>query len=204
MRCNTSARVFIQCSNRRPVGAERDELPIGRHTGKDTIGGRKIDLVDDQDHRHVCRLALDIAHHQLVAPARWLGDVHNQADDVGIRQRRLCLVHHVLAEPVQRLVKAGRVQENHLSVGPGKDSGQPLAGRLRLVADDCDLLAQPAVDQSGFADVRPADHGNKAGAMARGSSSCEGSRPKSAAGSSRSSNSFIMRRVYQMRGVFPS
>ena len=73
--------------------------------------------------------------------------------------RRLC---HIVAKLVLRLVYARRVEEDDLRVLLGQDTEDAAARRLRLVAHDGNLLPDERVDQRGFADIRPPDHGGEA------------------------------------------
>ena len=57
----------------------------------------------------------------------------------------------------------GRVHERDLGSRPAGDPEDPLPGRLRLVRDDRDFLADEAVHESGLADVRPPDDRDLAG-----------------------------------------
>ena len=72
---------------------------------------------------------------------------------------------HILAQLVERLVNAGRVEKEVLGVGSGKNTEQLVAGRLGLGRGDGDLLAQQAIEKGGFAGIRAADHGDEAAAM---------------------------------------
>ena len=74
------------------------------------------------------------------------------------------VAHHGRVHPVLGLVDAGRVDERDLGAGPARHAEDALAGRLRLVRDDRDLLADEGVDERRLAGVGPADDGDLADA----------------------------------------
>src|SRR6185312_14115550 len=57
-----------------------------------------------------------------------------------------------------------RVDEQDLSAAHNGDAHEPGASRLRLAADDGDLLADDGIDQSRFTRVGGADHRDESGA----------------------------------------
>src|SRR3546814_5691070 len=59
----------------------------------------------------------------------------------------------------------GRVYQQQLAFGEGRDAQQPVARGLRTVGDDADLGPDQGVDQGGLADVGAADDGDVAGAV---------------------------------------
>src|SRR3546814_15951703 len=59
----------------------------------------------------------------------------------------------------------GRVDQQQLAFGEGRDAQQPVARGLRTVGDDADLGPDQGVDQGGLADVGAADDGDVAGAV---------------------------------------
>ena len=67
-----------------------------------------------------------------------------------------------------RLVDARRVDEDDLRLGPVQHAADLVAGRLRLVRDDRDLLAEDLVEQRRLAHVGAADEGHEPGAEALG------------------------------------
>ena len=76
-------------------------------------------------------------------------------------RRRL---HHAPVHLVHGLVDARGVEEHHLGPGAVHHGQDAVAGRLGLVGDDRDLLADQAVHEGGLAHVGPADHRHEAGA----------------------------------------
>src|SRR5207244_2585272 len=91
-----------------------------------------------------------------------LGHVHQPERKVHLAQAAHGGLHHALVHAVGRLVDAGRVEEDDLAVGPVQDGQDAVAGRLRLVGDDRDLVAHQPVDERGLAHVGPADDGDEA------------------------------------------
>ena len=72
--------------------------------------------------------------------------------------RRLC---HVVTELVLRLVHPRRIEEDDLRILLRQDAEDAAARCLRLVTHNRDLLPDERVDQGGFADIRPSDHGSE-------------------------------------------
>ena len=95
----------------------------------------------------------------------WLGGVDQQADDVGVVHGVQGVAHHLAVEPVERPVDAGGVVEDHLPALAGEDADDPVAGGLRLVGDDRQLLLQQAVHQGRLAGVGPADQRDGSGLL---------------------------------------
>ncbi len=96
---------------------------------------------------------------ELVAVAEGQGGVDEEAEEVGRLQGREDEVHHPPVEGVERLVDAGVVDEDDLAPVRGLDAQDADPGRLGLVRDDGDLLAEQGIDESGFADVGTAEEG---------------------------------------------
>ena len=112
-------------------------------------------------------------HQEAVAGPRRLGGVDDRDDDVGLAQRVQRRVHHPHVEPVQRPMNARRVDEDDLPVGPGADADDAVPGRLRLVRDDRQLVADEPVEQRRLAGVGPADEGDESRFIGRGSSAVD-------------------------------
>ena len=117
-----------------------------------------IDLVDQQKDRRLD--ILEGVEDEFVAVAEFLGGVDEQADEVGRLERRVDEIHHPFVQLVERLVDARVIDENDLAFVGRVDAQDADPRRLRLVGDDGDFLAEQAVEQGGFSDVRPADEGD--------------------------------------------
>ena len=78
---------------------------------------------------------------------------------VNIRNALTDDVHHIVAKPCARLVKARSVHEHKLSFAALYNGGDPVSGGLRLIGNDGDLLADKGIGKGGFTDVRPAAYG---------------------------------------------
>ena len=108
---------------------------------------------------------VDLPEHlddELVAVAEGLGGVDEEAEQVGRLERGVDEAHHPPVEGVERLVDAGIVDEDDLALVGRLDAQDADPGRLGLVRDDGDLLAQDGVDEGGFADVRTPEEGHVA------------------------------------------
>ena len=108
-----------------------------------------LDLVDE--------LPLGAAH---------VGDgFHQQKDAVHVGHALLHHVHHVVPQAVGRLVEAGGVHEDELTVPTGENGADAVAGGLGLVADDGDLLPHQGVGQGGLTHVGAAADGDDTAAL---------------------------------------
>ena len=134
----------------------------GLHLRRDVPGLQAVDLVDDDHDRDVERehAPRDVA----VAGADPLAGVDDEQDRVEIVGDRLVdAVLHPLGERVDRPLPAGQVDEHELRVRLRPDAADAVAGRVRHLRDDRDLLAGERVDERRLADVRPSGDGDEAG-----------------------------------------
>ncbi len=92
------------------------------------------------------------------------GCVDHQQDQVGVLGAVPGCRDHGPVEPPPGLEDARRVDQQDLRLALDGDAHQPCAGRLRLGADDRDLLSDQRVDQRRLARVRRADDGDETGA----------------------------------------
>ena len=60
-------------------------------------------------------------------------------------------------------VNAGRIEKNHLRIGPIRDCEDSIPRRLGFGGDDRDLLADETVQERGLSDVRPTDDRDESG-----------------------------------------
>ena len=121
----------------------------------------RVDLVDDQNARHVRRL--DLTDQLLFLNADVCDRLDHQNHGVHVRDGAFDDVHHIVSELRPGLVEARRIDENELTVLAVDDGADAVAGRLRLVGNNGDLLADDGVGQRGFADVRTACNGDHGG-----------------------------------------
>jgi hypothetical protein len=84
-------------------------------------------------------------------------------DDIDFAQRFDCGIHHAHVHPVQRAMDAGRIDEDGLPFGIVLDPHDAVARRLGFIGDDCELLADDAVQEGRFAGVRPSDERDESG-----------------------------------------
>ena len=119
---------------------------------------QRVNLVDNQHPRHLQRLH---PLHQLQFRCAGLGDgLYHQYGGVHIGDAGSYHPVHVLPQPVPCLVKPRRVGEHELTIPPGDDAADAVAGGLGLVGDDGDLLPYQCVEQGGFAHVGAANDGD--------------------------------------------
>src|SRR5262245_39923911 len=64
---------------------------------------------------------------------------------------------------MNRLMDTRRIQENNLSFGSRHDPAHYVSRGLGFIGDDGDLLADQAIQESGFSGVRPSDDRNEPG-----------------------------------------
>jgi hypothetical protein len=76
-------------------------------------------------------------------------------------------VEHPAAQQLAGLMEPRRIDYHYLGVGIGANPDDPPPRRLRLRSDNRDFLADDAVEQAGFADVRAPGQRKKTGAMNR-------------------------------------
>jgi hypothetical protein len=83
-------------------------------------------------------------------------------DQVDLLDGRSHLLHHAGVHGVERAVDTGKVEEDDLAAGLGEDAHDPVAGGLRPLRDDGDLVAEEGVEQGALAGVGPSDQGDRA------------------------------------------
>ena len=132
----------------------------------------KLGLIDDQinliQDQHSRRIGHDLGQLPRDLPIfvrRRLGGVKNPQDDVGFFQGVMGGVDHVAPHSRLGLVDAGTVNKQYLGRGAGVDAQLALPRRLRLGADDGDLLAEDGVYERRLADIGPPHHRDQARAM---------------------------------------
>ena len=152
---------------------EGQEVLVALDDGQDLVLPDGVDLVDEEEDGLQLHLPEDLDD-ELVAVAEGLGGVDEEAEEVGRLQRGEDEVHHPPVEGVEGLVDAGVVDEDDLAPVGGLDAQDADAGRLGLVRDDGDLLAEKGVDERGLADVRAAEEGHGADPEQRASSERSG------------------------------
>ena len=149
-------------------GADRDNMGkiVGRPQGRQ-LGEQRLLLLHRVHlvyHSHGGQTQLPEVFHQLhiclgkLRPR--LGDQHRQ---VHIRHRILHLLHHVPAQGILGLQKAGGINKHQLGLPFGEDAGDSGAGGLGLLGDDGYLLPHQAVQEAAFAGVGLAHQGDKSG-----------------------------------------
>src|SRR5215213_2578282 len=121
----------------------------------------RIDFVQRQERGRAD--PLDHIEHEAVARTHRFRRVDHQEYKVDRRKRARDYGHHPAVERVARLVYPRRVDENDLSFGPRQHAADARAGRLRLIGDDGDLLADNFIEQSRLARVRAAYERYRAG-----------------------------------------
>ena len=126
----------------------------------------EIHLVDNQHHRHVT--LLEPLKHKPVAMARRFRGLDHEEHQIHFIKHVQGHLDHALVELKLGLVDAGRVEKHHLGAGQMLDAEDPGPGRLRLVRNDGDFLAEDAVQERRLPHVRPAHQRDKPGAVGRG------------------------------------
>ena len=132
----------------------------GRDQGQQLFGLQQVDLVQQQDLRHL------LGRHFLDDGAVMLADcssVHQHHHAVHAIHRFADGLHHVVAQLGAGGVDAGGIQEHHLPVITGHNAHDAVAGGLGAVGDDGDLLADEGVHQRGLAHIGTANDGHKTG-----------------------------------------
>ncbi len=81
-------------------------------------------------------------------------------DDIGLIERADRSRAHRLLQRVPGVEEPGSVQDHQLRVGAGVDADDAVAGRLWLGAGDAQLLADDAIQECRFADVRFSCYGD--------------------------------------------
>ena len=117
-----------------------------------------VDLVDEQQSRDPG--LPDALDERLLLGADGGHGLHHQQDAVHVRHALLDYIDHVVAESGPGLVEARGVQQHKLGVAPVDNGGDAVAGGLRLVRDDGDLLPHQGIGEGGLARVGPAADGN--------------------------------------------
>ena len=116
----------------------------------------------EQDgHTDVCELFQDV----LLARPHLLRRIHDKDDDIDTVQRPIRRLCHIVAELVLRPMHTRRIEQDDLRILLRQNAEDTTARRLRLVAHNGDLLPDERVNQCGFADIRPPDHGDESGFM---------------------------------------
>jgi hypothetical protein len=116
--------------------------------------------------------AFDPFDGEAVAGAVVNGGLGDEAEDVYAFEGMLEFVHHHAAEDVFRLMDAGRVYQDDLSVFAIQDALDAVAGGLGFGGDDGDFLADEGIDERGFARVGAAYDCDETGFEGHGSANC--------------------------------
>ena len=142
-----------------PLGADGDDVHevhkvlIGRDDRQQVFLFHRVDLIDDEDRGDV-RL-LDLFDELLLLRADVGDRLDEQNDGIDVGDRLVDDVHHIVAELRARAVEARGVDENELRIAAVDDGADAVAGGLRLMGYDGDLLADERVGKRGLADIRP-------------------------------------------------
>src|SRR5881296_3342104 len=151
--------------NRHDLG-ELVHLAIGLNQRQQARLAHQVHLVDDEERRRAA--FLEPVDHEPVAGARRFRRLDQEENQVHFREGVERGFDHPLIEPELGLVDARRVHEDQLGVGQVLDAKNPGSGRLGLVRDDGDLVAEDAVQERRLSHVRPAYQRDEPGAVGRG------------------------------------
>ena len=116
----------------------------GRHNLLQSLLVAQVNLVDEQDHRHLHGRHL---LHKVVVLVGCLHHVGHVEQHVSIHQGRGGEVKHRLLQFVVGFEHAGRVGEHYLHVVGVVDAHDAVAGSLRLKGGDGDPFADQNVHQ---------------------------------------------------------
>ena len=100
----------------------------------------------------------------LVSAPKPLANIDHQQNEVHTLQARQSRLQHHPIHRVSPFVNAGRIEKNHLRIGPIRNREDSVPRRLWFVGDDRDLLADESVQKRGLSDVRPTDDRDESGA----------------------------------------
>jgi hypothetical protein len=117
-----------------------------------------VHLVEDRPHRCV-GLGVELRGDD-ERGWRTLGRVREVDDDIRVLERTQRGAAHGTLELIFRVEEPGGVEDDHLHVVSGADAHDAVAGGLRLLAHDGELLTHDAVEQGGFARVGLPDDGD--------------------------------------------
>ena len=157
------------------VGIDARFIELLRH-GQQIVPVDHVDLVERQD-RLAAGLVQPVDHalvvldHALVAalgtamfepgPRAGIDDMH---DGIGILGAAPGGRHHRLVQPPLGREHAGRVHQHDLAAALQRHAAHGETGRLDLVGDDGDLLADQGIDQGRLAGIGRTDDRGKAAA----------------------------------------
>ena len=113
-------------------------------------GSNAADLVDDQQHRALLGQQLEDCAIRC-ATALCLDDTQNDID-LGQSLRHVA-IHCTIQRAAMTRLKTGRIDKDKLSCFRRQDAGDPMAGRLRLLRGNTDLLADQLVQQRRLAHI---------------------------------------------------
>ena len=130
---------------------------IGRNDSEQLLLLDGVDLVDDEDRRHV--MLLDLCNQAFLGRADIRDRFYHQNGNVHLGNRVRHHLAHVVAQTGARLVQTRRVQKDVLRAVFVQKTRDARARGLRLAGYDSHLLAHQLVCQRGFAHVRPSYNG---------------------------------------------
>ena len=132
---------------------------VGRDNGQQLLLLDGVDLIDDEDCRHM--MLLDLCNQALLGRADIRDGLDHQNGNVHLGNRIRHHFAHVVAQTGARLVQTRGVQQNILRFAAAEYARNARARGLRLARYDSHLLAHQLVCQRGFAHVRPSDDSNE-------------------------------------------
>src|SRR5262249_54900430 len=124
------------------------------------LAGAPLALVGDKN-RGLARLAHEIGE-RAVGRRRPRARVDQEQDRIGGRDRGLGLLLHAAGQAFGRgLYEPRRVDGGEGEIAEPRVALAPIAGNPREVVDQCEALADQAIEQRRLADVRPSDNGDR-------------------------------------------
>ena len=130
---------------------------IGRNDSEQLLLLDGVDLIDDEDCRHV--MLLDLCNQAFLSRTDVRDRLYHQNGNIHLGNRVRHHLAHVVAQTGARLVQTRGVQQNILRFTAAEYARDARARRLRLARYDGHFLADQLVCQRGFAHVRPSYNG---------------------------------------------
>ena len=130
---------------------------VGRNDSEQLLLLDGVDLIDDEDCRHV--MLLDLCNQAFLSRTDVRDRLYHQNGNVHLGNRVRHHLAHVVAQTGARLVQTRGVQQNILRFTAAEYARNARARGLRLAGYDSHLLAHQLVCQRGFAHVRPSYNG---------------------------------------------